>query len=139
MISAVKQYSILDFSSMVTALLFTSVPPFWLGLMMILVFSNILGWLPAVGSDSWKSFIMPSAALAAAQMATMIRMTRSTMLEVIRQDYIRTAKAKGATPRRVVMKHALRNALLPVVTVIGIGFANLLGGSLIIENVVGIS
>jgi peptide/nickel transport system permease protein len=138
-ISAVKQYSILDFSSMVTALLFTSVPPFWLGLMMILVFSNILGWLPAVGSDSWKSFIMPSAALAAAQMATMIRMTRSTMLEVIRQDYIRTAKAKGATPRRVVMKHALRNALLPVVTVIGIGFANLLGGSLIIENVFGIS
>jgi peptide/nickel transport system permease protein len=69
----------------------------------------------------------------------MIRMTRSTMLEVIRQDYIRTAKAKGATPRRVVMKHALRNALLPVVTVIGIGFANLLGGSLIIENVFGIS
>ena len=72
-------------------------------------------------------------------MATMIRMTRSTMLEVIRQDYIRTAKAKGASPRRVVLGHALRNALLPVVTVVGIGFGNLLGGSLIIENVFGIS
>jgi len=138
-VSAVRQYSFIDFGSMTTALLFTSVPPFWLGLMMILLFSLTLGWLPPFGTDSWKSFIMPAAALAAAQMATMIRMTRSTMLEVIRQDYIRTAKAKGASPRRVVFKHALRNALLPVVTVVGIGFGNLLGGSLIIENVFGIS
>ena len=138
-ISAVRQYSFVDFGSMATALLFTSVPPFWLGLMMILLFSLKLGWLPAVGADTWKHFIMPAAALSAAQMATMIRMTRSTMLEVIRQDYIRTAKAKGATQRRVVFKHALRNALLPVVTVVGMGFGNLLGGSLIIENVFGIS
>jgi peptide/nickel transport system permease protein len=138
-ISAVRQYSIVDFGSMATALLFTSVPPFWLGLMMILLFSVKLRWLPAVGSDTWKHFIMPAAALSAAQMATMIRMTRSTMLEVIRQDYIRTAKAKGATQRHIVFKHALRNALLPVVTVVGISFGNLLGGSLIIENVFGIS
>ena len=138
-ISAVKQYSLVDFGSMATALLFTSVPPFWLGLMLILIFSLMLRLLPSVGTDSWKSFIMPAAALAAAQMATMTRMTRSTMLEVIRQDYIRTAKAKGASQRYVVLKHALRNALLPVVTVVGIGFGNLLGGSLIIENVFGIS
>ena len=138
-VSAVKQYSAIDIASIATSLLFTSIPAFWLGLMMILFFSLKLGWLPAVGADSWRNFIMPSATLAAAQLATMIRMTRSTMLEVIRQDYIRTAKAKGATPMRVVFKHALRNALLPVVTVIGIGFGNLLGGALIVESVFGIS
>ena len=138
-VSAVKQYSMIDIASIATSLLFTSIPAFWLGLMMILFFSLKLGWLPAVGADSWRNFIMPSATLAAAQLATMIRMTRSTMLEVIRQDYIRTAKAKGATQMRVVFKHALRNALLPVVTVIGIGFGNLLGGALIVESVFGIS
>ncbi len=138
-VSAVKQYSAIDIASIATSLLFTSIPAFWLGLMMILFFSLKLGWLPAVGADSWRNFIMPSATLAAAQLATMIRMTRSTMLEVIRQDYIRTAKAKGATQMRVVFKHALRNALLPVVTVIGIGFGNLLGGALIVESVFGIS
>ena len=138
-VSAVKQYSLIDIASIATALIFTSIPAFWLGLMMILLFSLKLGWLPAVGADSWKNFVMPSATLAAAQLATMIRMTRSTMLEVIRQDYIRTAKAKGATQRCVIFKHALRNALLPVVTVVGIGFGNLLGGALIVESVFGIS
>lgn len=138
-LSAVKQYSLTDICSIASALLLTSIPAFWLGLLMILLFSLKLGWLPAVGADSWKNFLMPAATLAAAQLATMLRMTRSTMLEVIRQDYIRTAKAKGATQRSVIFRHALRNALLPVVTVIGIGFGNLLGGALIVESVFGIS
>ena len=138
-ISAVKQYSAIDMSSMVSALLFTSIPPFWLGLLMILIFSVKLHILPAVGSQTWKHFIMPAVAMAAAQMATLVRMTRSTMLEVIRQDYIRTAKAKGADSPRVIFIHSLQNALLPVVTAVGISFSNLLGGALIIENVFGIS
>lgn len=138
-ISAVKQYSFADILSMTSALLFTSIPAFWLGLMLILVFAVQLHWFPAVGSDSWKSFILPGIALAAQQMATLIRMTRSTMLEVIRQDYVRTAKAKGATPSQVIMHHSLQNALLPVVTAVGLSFSNLLGGALIIENVFGIS
>lgn len=138
-VSAVKQYSTVDISSMISALLFTSIPPFWLGLLLILFFSVKLQVLPAVGSDSWKHFIMPAVAMAAAQMATLVRMTRSTMLEVIRQDYIRTAKAKGAAPARIIFIHSLQNALLPVVTAVGISFSNLLGGALIIENVFGIS
>ena len=138
-VSAVKQYSAVDISSMISALLFTSIPPFWLGLLLILFFSVKLQILPAVGSDSWKHFIMPAVAMAAAQMATLVRMTRSTMLEVIRQDYIRTAKAKGAAPARIIFIHSLQNALLPVITAVGISFSNLLGGALIIENVFGIS
>ncbi|MDY3282513.1 ABC transporter permease [Dysosmobacter sp.] len=134
-ISAVKQYSLLDHVCTVSALLMTSLPSFWLGLMMMLLFANTLHWLPATGADSWKHFIMPSIAVAATTLATLIRMTRSTMLEVIRQDYIRTARAKGATERTVVFKHALRNALLPVVTVIGNNFGALLGGALIAETV----
>ncbi len=138
-ISAVKQYSIADISSTMLALLFTSIPAFWLGLLLILLFSVRLRLLPAVGSDTWKHMLMPSISLAAAQMATIIRMTRSTMLEVIRQDYIRTAKAKGAAPRRVIFHHAIKNALLPVITTVGLSISNLLGGALIIENVFGIS
>ena len=134
-ISAVKQYSVIDHISTVAALLMTSLPSFWLGLMMMLLFANKLGWLPATGADTWKNFIMPSVAVAATSLATLIRMTRSTMLEVIRQDYIRTARAKGASEKTVVFKHALRNALLPVVTVIGINFGSLLGGAMIAETV----
>ena len=134
-ISAVKQYTIIDSLSLVAAMLLTSIPAFWLGLMLILVFSLKLDLLPTTGVDTWKNFVMPSVTLAAGTMATLIRMTRSTMLEVIRQDYIRTAKAKGAGERRIVFKHALRNALLPVVTVIGINFGFQLGGAMIIETV----
>jgi peptide/nickel transport system permease protein len=134
-ISAVKQYSIIDSISLFTALILASMPAFWVGLMLILFFSLRLDLLPAMGADSWRNFIMPAITLAAASMATLIRMTRSTMLEVIRQDYIRTAKAKGATWGRVIFKHALRNALLPVVTVIGLNFGYQLGGAIITETV----
>ena len=138
-ISAVKQYSFADILSTMAALLFTSIPAFWLGLLLIMFLSVQHHILPSVGSDTWKHVIMPSLSLAAAQMATIIRMTRSTMLEVIRQDYIRTAKAKGASSRRVVFHHAIKNALLPVITTVGLSVSNLLGGALIIENVFGIS
>lgn len=134
-ISAVKQYSFIDFVSTISALILTSIPAFWLGLILILIFSLKLDLFPATGVDTWQGFVMPSVTLAAGSMATLIRMTRSTMLEVIRQDYIRTAKAKGATPRIIIFKHALRNALLPVITVIGINFGILLGGAVIIESV----
>ncbi len=134
-ISAVKQYSIIDNISMVAALLMTSIPSFWLGLIMMLIFSLHLGWLDATGDESWTSFIMPSITVAASTLATLLRMTRSTMLEVIRQDYIRTARAKGAGERRVIFKHALRNTMLPIVTVIGNNFGFLLGGAMIAETV----
>ena len=138
-ISAVRQYSFADIVATMSALAFTSIPAFWLGLLLILLLSVQLHLLPAIGSDSWKHLIMPSVSLAAAQMATIMRMTRSTMLEVIRQDYIRTAKAKGAEPRRIIFHHAIKNALLPVITTVGLSISSLRGGALIIESVFGIS
>lgn len=134
-ISAVKQYSIIDSVSMITAMLLTSIPAFWMGLMLILLFSVKLDWLPATGIDTWKHFILPSISVAINTMASLIRLTRSSMLEVIRADYIRTAKAKGATEKHIVFKHALRNALLPVITQIGINFGLQLGGAIVIEQV----
>lgn len=134
-ISAVRQYSIVDGVSMVIAMLFASVPSFVMGLLLQLEFALNLHWLPATGTASWQSYILPAFTLSAATMATLTRMTRSTMLEAIRQDYIRTARAKGATESSVVLRHALRNALLPIVTVIGVDFGYLLGGTVVIESV----
>ena len=134
-LSAVKQYSIVDNVLTILSLVLTSMPGFWLAMMMILLFSVTLGWLPSVGVDEWNSFIMPAIATGASTMAALQRMTRTTMLEVIRQDYIRTARAKGATETKIIVKHALRNALLPVITVIGVNFGFALGGSIVIEAV----
>ena len=134
-ISAVKQYSIIDTVSMVTAMLLTSIPAFWGGLMLILLFSLKLNLLPATGIDTWKSYILPMIAVAINTMASLIRLTRSSMLDVIRADYIRTAKSKGVSNKRVIFRHALRNALLPVITQIGINFGVQLGGTIIIEQV----
>jgi len=134
-ISAVRQYSFTDAISMVSAMLFASIPSFVMGLILMLIFSLNLHWFPATGADSWKSFVLPSITLSTATMATLVRMTRSTMLEVIKQDYIRTSRAKGAKEKSVVLKHALRNALLPIVTVIGVDFGYLLGGTVVIESV----
>lgn len=134
-VSAVKQYSIIDNTSLIVALIFTSMPSFWLGLMLILFFSLRLDWFPATGAETWVHFVLPSITLAAASMAMLIRMTRSTMLEVIRQDYIRTARAKGSNERRVIFRHALRNALLPIITVIGLNFGRQLGGAIVTETV----
>jgi len=134
-ISAVKQYTIIDTLSLLAALILTSMPAFWLGLMLILLFSLKWNLLPATGVSTWQHFIMPAITLAAASMATIIRMTRSTMWVVVRQEYIRTARAKGASEFRIVYKHALRNALLPVVTVVGLNFGYQLGGAIVTESV----
>jgi len=112
-----------------------SVPAFWLGLLSILLFALHLRWLPSNGADTWQAFILPIVVLSLPSAAEILRLTRSTMLETIRQDYIRTTKAKGATEAIVILKHALRNALLPIITVIGMHFGALLGGSVIIESV----
>lgn len=134
-ISAVKQYTAADNISLGISLVLTSMPAFWFALMCILLFSLKLRWLPSLGADSWKHFILPAAAACTNTLASTLRMTRSTMLEVIRQDYIRTARAKGAKENAVIFGHALRNALLPVVTIIGVNFGHALGGTIVIEQV----
>ncbi|MCX6024149.1 MAG: ABC transporter permease [Chloroflexi bacterium] len=144
-ISAVKRGTILDRGIMVMALLGNSMPGFWMGLMLILFFGLTLGWLPIGGMhsargnggpfDLAKHLILPALTLGAASAGLVARMTRSAMLEVLKQDYIRTAHSKGLTHFKVVAKHALKNAMLPVITVIGLQMGNLLGGSVITETV----
>ncbi len=134
-LSAVKQYTALDNVSRVTAMLMTAIPSFWLGLMLLLLFSLKLRWLPSSGVATWDGYILPSISLSIITMGLMIRMTRSTMLEVIRQDYIRTARSKGVPEQSVIFKHALKNALIPVITVAGTNFGAQLGGAVIIEAV----
>lgn len=134
-ISATRQYSFLDSFSMILALLGVSMPVFWLGLMLILTFSVKLGLLPSGGFDGLKSLILPSVTLGVGSAAIITRMTRSSMLEVIRQDYIRTARAKGVAEKVVINKHALKNALIPIITVVGLQFGGLLGGAVLTESV----
>ena len=134
-ISAVKQYSVLDNLTLTGALILSSMPAFWLGTLLILLFALKLSWLPAMGNDSISGYILPWITLAASYLATLVRMTRSSMLEVIRADYIKMARAKGASEKQVILSHALRNALLPIVTIVGMNFAGLLGGTVIIEQV----
>ena len=134
-VSAVKQYSPLDTTMTILALLFAAVPGFWLGLMLIWIFAVNLQLLPTSGADSWQSLIMPLATLSFGGIASLLRITRSAMLETIRQDYIRTARAKGASEKIVIIRHALTNALLPVITVLGMNFSGMLGGAVIAETV----
>jgi peptide/nickel transport system permease protein len=135
LVSATKQYSIFDKIATSISLLGVSMPTFWAGLMAVIVFSVYLRWLPASGSYGWKYWILPALTLGLSSSATIMRMTRSSMLEVIRQDYIRTARAKGQNERVVIIYHALKNAMIPVITVIGMRFGTLLGGSVLIESV----
>lgn len=137
-ISALKPNSITDSVLTTLSLFFASVPAFWLGLMFMLIFSLKLGWLPSSGIGSWKHYIMPVVTLVLPSAAYLARLTRSTMIDVINQDYIRTAKSKGAKTMRVMFFHALRNAMMPVVTQLGMSFASLLGGALITEMVFGL-
>ncbi|KPU27569.1 peptide ABC transporter [Caloranaerobacter sp. TR13] len=134
-ISATKQYSLFDNVSMIGALLGVSMPNFWFGLMLVLVFSVMLGWFPSGGDNGLASLVLPAITLGTSAAALITRMTRSSMLEVIRQDYIRTARAKGVLEKKVINKHALKNALIPIITVVGLQFGYLLGGAVLTETV----
>ncbi len=133
--AAVKQNSVFDNASLVVTLLGISMPVFWLGLLLIITFSLKLDLFPTGGADTWKSYIMPAFCLAFSNMSTMARTTRSSMLETIRQDYVRTAAAKGVPRKAVILRHAFRNALIPTITVLGIQMSQLLGGSVVVETV----
>ena len=138
-ISAIRPYSILDTVVMVVALLGISLPSFWFGLMLMYSFSVKLQIFPVAGWDSMLHIVLPAFTLGAGGAAIVARMTRSSMLEVIRQDYIRTARAKGVKERVIIYKHALRNALIPVITVVGLQFGALLGGTVLVESIFAIN
>jgi len=140
-ISAVKQYSLVDYSATILAFVGISTPNFWLGLMLMWLFGLILGWLPICGmghagiGDSLKHLILPTVTLGTAMTASLARLTRSGMLEVLREEYIKTARAKGLSERVVIYKHAFRNAGISVITMLGLQFAALLGGAVIVETI----
>lgn len=135
-LAARKHGSLTDNASMVAALLGLSMPNFWLGLMLIIFFSLQLGWFPSSGdTEGIKSLILPAITIGTGLMATLTRTTRSSMLDVIRSDYLRTARAKGVPEKTVIRKHALKNALIPIITVIGTQMGRTLGGSVVTENV----
>ncbi|API91606.1 MULTISPECIES: ABC transporter permease [Virgibacillus] len=138
-ISAVRKYSFADVSIMLIALFGLSMPNFWFGLMLMQWFSIQLGWLPPTGWGTPEQVIMPVITLGTMGAAVIARMTRSSMLDVISQDYIRTARAKGLGERIVIYRHALKNALIPVVTVIGLQFGSLLAGAVLTESVFAIN
>lgn len=134
-ISAVKRYSLIDNATILIVLIFQAMPLFWLGIVLIVIFSVWLKWLPASGSESWENLLLPAFTLASFILPLNMRLVRSGMLEVLNQDYIRTARAKGVEERGVLMRHALRNAMIPLVTVTGIQFGALLGGAVVTETV----
>ena len=137
--SASRPYSKVDNFVMFLSLVGVSMPTFWQALLLIILFTSTLGWLPASGFDTWQQMIMPVFALASSSIGTIARITRSSMMDVLDQDYIRTAKAKGVNGSKVTFHHALRNALIPVVTVIGLQFGALLGGAVLTETVFSIN
>jgi len=134
-VSAVKQYTWVDNLSMTVAFIFVSMPTFWIGMLMVLLFSLTLRWLPPSGFCGPRNWIMPSLSIGLANAAIMTRLSRSSILEVIRQDFIRTARAKGQSERKVIMHHAFRNSLLPVITMIGIQLGIAMGGAMVTESV----
>ena len=134
-LSATKQYSVLDNFATVFALIGVSMPNFWMGLMFILFFSLWLGWLPSGGDGTIRGFIMPALVNGIGAVANLMRTTRSSMLDVIRQDYIRTARAKGQSERKVIIRHALRNSLVPIITAIALQLGSMLGGAIVTETV----
>ncbi|MDR1377775.1 MAG: ABC transporter permease [Synergistaceae bacterium] len=137
-LSAVKQNTVFDRVPTGLALLLASQPAFLIGLVLMLIFSLRLGWFPVTGVASWKSYVMPMIALGLPYGGRQLRFTRSSMLETIRQDYIRTAKAKGVPSRVVIWKHAMKNALLPVITVAGNSFGILIGSAIATETLFGL-
>lgn len=134
-LSATKQYTIFDSGATIIGLLGLSIPTFWMGMMLILFFSVQLGWFPSSGFTTPMHWVLPAFTVSVNPLAVIMRMTRSSMLEVIRQDYIRTARAKGQKESKVIFNHALKNALIPVITVIGLLFGLQLGGAILTESI----
>lgn len=138
-ISATRQYSFIDHFATSLSMIGVSMPNFWQGMMLIIVFAVWLRWLPPSGFSTPLHWILPAVTVGTNASASIMRMTRSSMLEIIRQDYIRTARAKGQTERVVIMKHALKNALIPIITVVGLSFGRLLGGAVLTESIFSIA
>ena len=138
-LSATKQYTIFDTSANIVGLMGISIPNFWLSMMLVLFFGVTLRWLPTSGFDTPLHWILPSFSIGVSSTAIIMRMTRSSMLEVLRQDYIRTARAKGQKESKIIIRHALKNALIPVITVVGIEVGVLLGGAILTENIFSIN
>lgn len=137
-LAALKQHTLFDHLAMTVSLLGIAVPVFWLGPLLLLVFAVKLGWLPVSGDEEGlRSLILPAVTIGLALAAMLSRMTRASMLEVIREDYVTTARMKGVSERAVIWKHALRNATIPILTVLGVQFGTALGGAVITENVFG--
>lgn len=136
-VAAVRQGSWVDTLAMVVSLVGVSMPIFWSGLLLIFLFSLRLGWLPAAGTGGWRALILPAFTLGFSGAAIIARVTRSSLLEVLGRDYIRTARAKGLTERVVVLRHAMRNAMIAVTTIVGLQFGALLGGAVVVEVVFG--
>lgn len=134
-LSALNRGKWLDALTMITATIGVSMPNFWFGLLVILIFAVHLGWLPSSGQEGLRYLVLPTLTLGLSEAAVLARLTRSSLLETLGEDYIRTARAKGLRERLVVWRHALRNSLIPVVTVIGIRFGSLIGGSVVTETV----
>ena len=134
-LAAVKQNTWVDNVSMVISLIGVSMPIFWLAVMLILLFSLKLGWFPVYGAKSWNSIVLPAISLGFMNMASIARTTRSSMVETLRQDYIRTAYAKGLSKGAIVIRHAFRNGMLPTITVIGLEIGQMLGGAVLTETV----
>lgn len=136
MLAAVRRNTIWDLGGMFVALAGISIPGFWLGLMLIQLFSVHLGWLPITGSGAGlKALILPAVSLGVAEAAILARLTRSSMIEALQEDYVRTARAKGVPQHRILWRHALRGAFIPILTMLGMQFGTLLGGAVVIENV----
>ena len=134
-LAAVKQNSVFDYISTILSVVLSAMPAFFLCLILMLFFSVRLKWLPVQGVDSWKGYILPIVATGVMPIAMTTRMTRSSMLEVIRQDYVRTARAKGVPERTIVWKHTLKNALIPIITVVGMNLGLSMTGSVLCETI----
>ena len=134
-LAAVYRRTIIDYLAVMLALAGVSIPVFWSGLILMLYFALQLGWLPASGYGSWQHLVLPATAIGFSSSAIIARVTRSSMIEVLRSDYVRTARAKGVSEPSINMRHALRNAMLPIITVVGLQFGGLLGGSVLTETV----
>ena len=134
-LAAIYHNTWIDFTAMLVSLAGISIPTFWSGLILLLIFALELGWLPATGTEGWQRLILPAVALGYGAAAIIARLTRSSMLEVLRQSYVTTARAKGLPGHMVILRHTLKNALIPVITIVGLQFGNLLAGAVVVETV----